>query len=151
MTVPDPAPTGGNKSMLSALPKAKLARWLLFGIIFPIVPLIANYLWLGMHEEPQGVAVVIRNGELLLVTSVMCAVALGEIIGTSDKLPTTKILAGGATIIIMMLAIMLFVNISDVRFNNGKISDASIMTRSLITFFSAIFTCTSCVAVSEVK
>lgn len=137
--------------LLKKIVTAKIARWLLFGIVFPVVPLAANYLWLGLREEAPDFSAVLRNGELLLVTSIMCATALGEIIGTQEKYPIAKIVAGGLTAAIMMLAIMLFVNISEVRLNHGKISDVSIMSRSLIAFCFGIITCTSCVALSEAK
>jgi len=129
---------------------AKLARWFLFGVAFPLVPLLANYLWVGGHEQTT-VQAVLRNGELYLITTTMCAVALGEVLGSAGRFQTAKIILGGGTALIMVLAIMLFVNVSEVRALKAVVDDGYTLRTSLLVFFFGVITCTSCVALSEAQ
>jgi hypothetical protein len=131
--------------------QAKLARWVGFGIATSLMPLLFNYLALLLSNKAPTVAFIVRDGQLLLIVSAMCSVALGEMIGSGPKLQVAKIFSGAATGANLFLSSGLFAYIAVVRADNGLLSDYYVSSVSYTLFAFAIFSCTTCIALSETR
>jgi hypothetical protein len=108
----------------------KVLRWLLFGVIVSILPLVFAYLVLLMNPNPApgsitpkvtGASAVLGNGELLVVTWVLAASAIGEVIGGDEGKGWfegrgwLKIVSGGLTLIALIFAALFFAAIAEAR------------------------------------
>ena len=58
----------------------KFVRWLFFGVLASLVPLLCSYLNLVMKHKPTPFDAIMGDGGLLLIISAICAGALGEVI-----------------------------------------------------------------------
>jgi hypothetical protein len=72
----------------------KFLRWVIFGVIVAVVPLVFAYVNLMVKGTPDLVKV-LGGGELLIVISAICAGGVGELIGSGDEYQTAKIISGG--------------------------------------------------------
>jgi hypothetical protein len=128
---------------------AKIARWLLFSVIFSLVPILASYL-LAVANTSAGfppLATVAKHGELFLLSSALAAIGLGEVIGVNQKGQIYKIITGGFSCINIGLSTFLFV------FTNNA-ADLAASYFSSVSYWMFLFSCvvaTSCVALSEIR
>ena len=86
----------------------KLFRWTGFGVLGSLSPLLLNYfliLLTGTTLSPQEA---IKHGELFIVISSMCAVSLGELIGTNLRRTNISIIVATLTIVILLLSTGLY-------------------------------------------
>jgi hypothetical protein len=124
---------------------AKLARWMLFSVLFSLLPLTFNYLRLALDGGSlPSITPVIRGGELFLITASMCSVAIGDVIATSKTREIAKIISGGASLLLLATSTGFFVYFAS---KNGQLSESVILTSSLWVFGSAAISCAVCVAV----
>ena len=100
---------------------AKLARWALFSVIFSLLPLTFNYLRLGLDAPSlPNLVTVMRSGEVFLITASMCSAAIGDVIATTKKREISKIISGGALLLLLAASTGLFVYIAS---KEGQVSD----------------------------
>lgn len=124
---------------------AKLARWALFSVIFSLLPLTFNYLRLGLDAPSwPNLVTVMRSGEVFLITASMCSAAIGDVIATTKKREISKIISGGASLLLLAASTGLFVYIAS---KEGQVSDSVIFSSSVWVFGSATLSCAVCVAV----
>lgn len=142
---------------------AKLARWVVFTILFSLIPLAVDFV--SEIARSSGVVEMSsfgRHGELYLLASAICAVGLGEVLGVNDKYNIYKILAGGGAVVIITAATALYtisasdaVNALTHASATGTLPNESfsrkILSYSGLTFLFACIVSTSCIALSEVK
>ena len=142
---------------------AKLARWLIFTVVFSLIPLVVDFVSeIARTNGALEAANFGRHGELYLLASAMCAVGLGEIIGVSQNWSLPKIMAGGGAAVIIALATALYtISASDaaqalVRGASEHGAANNVFAKNLLGYsgLTWIFACivsTSCIALSEVK
>ena len=141
--------------------KAKLARWVLFSIIFALIPLFVDFIAELTRTNGQSASFG-RHGELYLLASAMCAVGVGEILGVNQKFVIAKIAAGGAALLIIGLATALYtISASDAaaelvkQAGDAKTSGADfykgVVGYSWLMFVFSCIVSTSCIALSEVE
>src|SRR5258706_15297615 len=98
---------------------AKITKWVVFGVLFGLAPLLADYLVQSLHPRPAPPfdwSEILMKGELLIVSAAITGAAVGELIGSSKSWLWVKILAGGGCIIVMIAAALLYASIaSDLR------------------------------------
>ena len=140
----------------------KVLRWLLFGVIVSILPLVFAYFVLLMNPNPTagsnvtGMSAVLGNGELLVVTWVLAAGAIGEVIGSDEGKGWfkgrgwLKIVSGGLTLIVLIFATLFFAAIAEARAVNVKVEDSFVSTSSIDLFLISLVPCFICVASTEV-
>ncbi|OCC02398.1 hypothetical protein BA190_24040 [Labrys sp. WJW] len=128
---------------------AKVLRWLIFSIIFSLLPLGLDYLMaLSRSKSPSGSiwADVIGRGELCLIAVTLSAVGAGEMYGTQLKGERLSVILGGASLINTMLGVALYV-----MMKSAADTPSAYILFSIIIFFSTLVVATSCIAASETK
>lgn len=142
---------------------AKLARWLLFSVLFSLIPLVIDFVSeLARTNGSLAWDSFGRHGELYLLASAMCAVGLGEILGSREKAIIPKISAGGAAALIIALATALYtISASDAalalahqagtQVSANETFAKNVLNYSGLMFLFACVVSTSCIALSEVK
>lgn len=69
--------------------RSQLFKWGGFGVFVSILPIGLTYLQRLIDKQPHDIVEIIANGELVLVSAVLSAGSLGELLNRSRK--TTKI------------------------------------------------------------
>jgi hypothetical protein len=91
---------------------SKIIRWLVFGVVLAVLPLIAKAASIALREAPLTSVGLVGGGELFLVASLLSARAIGELIGTNKDFLSLKLIAGGATLVILFLASFAYSEVS---------------------------------------
>jgi hypothetical protein len=106
--------------------RIRVVRWLFFSVLIGLLPIIASAISLKMKGTGPTAARLLTHGELLLIASALCAAALGEIIGSGPRFAVAKLIAGGSTLIVLLLTAQAFVELSAQHVAKGPvISSAS--------------------------
>ena len=114
-----------------------LIKWLIFNVIFALIPLLAIYLFQKIIKAPIKFEVLVSHGELLLISSAMAAVALGEILTSDKKRGILMVCSSGGCFLIVIFASMLFSFV--VRANFLNIIDISYVSMVSIFVYSFAF------------
>lgn len=127
---------------------AKMARWLIFSVIIALVPLVFAFVNAQMKNVQADWTTTLGNGELLIVIAAICAGAVGELFGSSNRFKVSKIVAGGSTVVVLIFSALVFASIEPA----GAATVAQkgvIATASIYLFLFAIGCCASCIVLSE--
>jgi hypothetical protein len=123
---------------------AKILRWLLFGVIGSLLPLIINFLMTLPKSWSYSPIRVISRGELCIVVAAMCSVSAGELFGSTSKNATMAVLSGGVTILILALSTALYVSIPAVN----DLPDYYVGDLSYVLFICALISSLCCIGLS---
>jgi len=128
----------------------RFARWLIFGVLLALVPLIFSWAAREMRSQPSGLDVVLANGELFLVTAAISGAAVGELVGVvrTTRQPFWEIVAGGCCLIVVVLSAHLFADISAVRATAATVDPQRVSTWSLWLYAIGLVASGSSVAIS---
>jgi uncharacterized membrane protein len=132
----------------------KLISWLKFSVIIALLPIALNALSLGVTGQLKSFSQLVAHGELFLVATAISAMALRELFrfrsGTLIKF--FKIIAGGATIVIIMLSLSYFVDILAGYLSGFSFDEQQIDIIVQMSFWSlgfAVFSGGCCILLSE--
>jgi hypothetical protein len=128
---------------------AKVARWLVFSVLFSLVPICASYA-LAIASSTTVVpplSSVVKHGDFYLLSSVLSAVGLGEVIGANQKFQVYKIITGGVSCLIIGFSTFLFVYAST---SELELVELKLAYASYWMFVFACIVATSCVVLSEI-
>ena len=90
----------------------------------------------------------IGNGELLVIIWVLAASAIGELFGSSATNQGIKVLFGGITLIIIIVATYFFSTVTEAHVNNVKVDVEYIVYVSEVLFVFALVPCSICILAS---
>jgi len=90
----------------------KLIRWILFSICFALLPFLFNFISEISRGANVSMVSLFGDGQLLLVSTTLCAVAVGELFGIASTKSIITHLAGGATIILISVTSFYYANVS---------------------------------------
>lgn len=126
---------------------SKLARWLIFTVIFALVPLGVATLALLTYSKPFSLSAIAEHGELLLIATVIGGSAVGELIAPrTHRWPVRKIVCGGATLVLVITSGMWFaIIVSSAGTRNSDV----VSFGSLAILIFTILSSAGCVALSE--
>ncbi len=132
----------------------KLISWLKFSVIIALLPIVLNALSLGATGQLKSFSQLVAHGELFLVATAISALAIRELFrfrfGTSLKI--LKMIAGGATIVIIMLSLSYFVDILAAHLSGFSFDKQEINLIVQMSFWSlgfAVFSGGCCILLSE--
>lgn len=133
----------------------RLLRWLFFSVGVSLIPLIYRTLKSSSTISWTNFEASISRGELSLITTALCAAAIGELMGTSRSFRFPKLICGAACLSVLMLAAFHFGDVSaQILLMSQTSTDvkeaASIINQSLKLFYWSLPSCAGCVAISEV-
>jgi hypothetical protein len=97
----------------------KVLRWLLFGVAVSALPIAWAAGSLFIHGKPISIPELLGNGDLLMVTCAGCAVALGEIIGSSETAQPWKIAFGFFSLLVIVGTCLVFSSITEIRLDKS--------------------------------
>jgi hypothetical protein len=128
----------------------KVIRWLLFSVLIALLPLGFNAISLFTRGISVDLVNLVSRGELLLISTAICAAAVGELVPTGPALRISKIIVVGSTVIILIAASYYFADIS-AGYRLGEKMDFNVIRDiSLIAFISSVVSGALCVILGEV-
>jgi hypothetical protein len=89
-----------------------------------LVPILLVYLDLLLDKEPVTTAKLIGHGELIVITWVLSAGALGELIGSPAAHPVAKTILGGLALIVVIVATYYFGVVAEAQILAGSATSA---------------------------
>lgn len=123
--------------------RTSLTKWLIFSVCIALAPLVCKYL--GMTDLNHQnfflgfLELFSENGELLIIATVLAAEGTGEILLTSKTRSSTKILAGGTGILILVFACYLLPVLS-----TGENATEKDINAAKIIFGASLVTSAAC-------
>jgi len=102
----------------------KLLRWLLFGVVVSTLPIGWAAGSLFIHDKPIIISELLGNGDLLVATCAGCAVALGEVIGSSETAQPWKITFGFLALLVILGSCLIFASITEIRLDKTAYEQA---------------------------
>lgn len=129
-----------------------LGMWTLFGVLFALVPIIFSALSEWIHGDSVGLSELIGGGELLLVSTGVCAAALGELAGRpTDPLRGVRGLLSGVSVILILIAGLLFADVAGSVRDHEAYDAVRVATASLVIFSISLITAAMAMVVAEVS
>ncbi len=130
----------------------RLFKWLLFGVVVALAPLIADYFLHSVHFTGGTVPnwhMVLIKGELLLVSAAISGAGVGELIGTSRDWLPFKLICGGSCIVILFIAVVLYTGIAnDVRLGTNY-DKTALVNKSIWIFIATFVAALGCILAAE--
>jgi len=131
----------------------RFVKWFFFGLIFGLAPLIGDYLVQSVHPMPSlppvGWSDVFGRGELLLVCAGIVGAGVGELIGSGREWLVFKLICGGASVVILFVAVTLYSNIaSDLRLG-ASYDRVALISKSIYLFIATVIFSVGCILSGE--
>ncbi|MEM6635548.1 MAG: hypothetical protein AAF667_06615 [Pseudomonadota bacterium] len=129
----------------------KLSRWLIFSVAISLVPLIFAAISLASRGSSVELIAVIGNGELLIISTSMCAAAVGELFGAGQKYKYVQVILGGLAVLLLMLSALNFADIAAVRAAGSNVVSEVLRSTSIVIFLASVVVSCGCIVVSEIE
>lgn len=131
--------------------KKKVIRWIIFSVIIGITPIFLNFFSILFSKEIDfSFFLLVSKGESFLISAVIAAGAVGELIGRGQRWEIGKIISGGSCLLLLIFSSYLFSRISGLGPTELLDQMNSINTTS-VTIFSCTFIASAfCVALAEI-
>lgn len=142
-------PTGSPPEPKQKLPSEKLVRWLVFGVVFALLPLFFNYLKAYGRGATISPADLSAHGELLLISAAIAAAAVGELLASGRRYQIAKIIAGGGSVLLLAVASLWFADISTLAPATPLVNYARVSNASFVVFGLTVVSSACCVVLSE--
>lgn len=97
-----------NQRRKKPINTSPLLSWILFSVLMGSAPVFIKYLF-NVLSGTETLSSCIANGDLLLVSAVLCGAAIGMLFGTGSLYPKGKMSIGFCCVIVVMLACWAFV------------------------------------------
>jgi hypothetical protein len=123
----------------------RLLRWFLFSVLVSLVPLALTYLNLLLDGREAHLEMLLARGELLLVSATLGAAALGELFPGGRENAMGKLLASGASVLMIVLSSVCFASIQSRQSPNP----GPIFVVSLFLFAGMLLAAGSCMFYSQ--
>ena len=127
----------------------KILRWLIFGVVVSLLPLAAAYATLAIRSQPATLRAVAGNGEVLIICWSLCAGALGELFGSTNRYKRQKMVVGGVTIAVIVFCTLVFAPIEERRLLNQSINEDFLLILSYWALGACILSSMGCLVLSE--
>ncbi len=128
----------------------KLARWLLFGVLFTLLPFALSYLNLRARSKsanPVKIVNLFARGELLLVSTAIGIAAVGELFGVKNANALGQIISGGVSLLLVVIQALWYASVSEPKSD----FDADFVGRVSVIFFAAtVLASVACLLVAGV-
>jgi hypothetical protein len=91
----------------------ELVRWVIFGVIFALLPVAFKFVS-GISRKTEEVTFVwlFEHGELLLISTVIAAGALGRVFGAKTTHPYLELISGAGCLWLLLISSYWFADIS---------------------------------------
>jgi hypothetical protein len=89
-----------------------LLKWFIFSVLLAIIPLGSTYIHLLTNNKAPDVSDLLAHGELALISFVLAAEGVGDLIASGKEKRNRKILCGGGCILAAIGASLYFADVS---------------------------------------
>jgi hypothetical protein len=113
------------------------------------VPLAVAYANLALKARGVSLAEVTGKGEVLLICGSLCAGALGELFGSTDRYRKPKIFVGGVTLVVTLLCTYFFASIEEQLAVNEAIDKTVLLLLSWCALGLCVVSSIACLILSE--
>ena len=129
-----------------------LIQWLIFSVVIALLPLLFNLLRDIVRSHGISLVRLFSHGELLIVSAAISASSLGHLFCATKPSSIPNMVAGGACVVVLLIASFLFADISAAWHSNPAVSlnSKAICIGSIIVFGCAVVASTSCVLMGKV-
>lgn len=127
----------------------KVVRWIIFSVLLGLVPLIARGFTIYPESSISIWLLLSPHGEILLISSILCAAASGELLVTTRSFPITKIFFGGSALALLLFATLYFGHNFTIEQSALKSGPEDIALISWCVYATAVFLSTLCIALSS--
>jgi magnesium-transporting ATPase (P-type) len=132
----------------------KLIRWVIFSVLFSLVPLFANYSVYRITDRTINLELLLSHGELLLIAVGLTGAAIGEVLGSNmgARYGHWKLCSAGGNFLIVVLASMLFAFVcgANLTSTSGNMDMSFVRGASLAVYFFGFITSGCSIMLSEV-
>ena len=128
----------------------KLLKWLIFSVVIALLPIIFYSLQLLTRGLSPTLELVTSKGELLLISTAMAAGALGELITSQSDKKIFKIIAGGGSVIILLICSLYYADVASCILTNQAIQAEVVSRISIIGYCFSFISSGSCIFIAEV-
>ena len=80
----------------------KVTGWIFFTVLMSLIPIMIGYVFAFVIGGARWQS--INRGDLLLITTTLCAAAMGDLIGSSPTYRSLKIAMGGLTLWVLIMS-----------------------------------------------
>lgn len=129
----------------------KMVKWVIFSVLMALVPLITAALIQLTRSITPSMDDLIGRGELLLITAALCARSCGELFSSDGGRKTAKVVAGGSTMVILLLTAIYFADVASAVRTKTTIDSGLVAGISIVTYISALVSGGSCIRLSEAQ
>lgn len=129
----------------------RLTRWLIFGVILSILPLIINVLLAATRDSvTPALQIICSRGELLLVCAGIAGAGIGEVVARGTNVQEIlKIIAVGGCVIVLFVGLIWYASIVT-YVESARTINLNVVTDGSLAIFGATFICAGgCIALSE--
>lgn len=126
----------------------KVHRWFWFTAVGSIAPFLILGLILLTHGGWRGFAPLIERGELLLVSAVLMATAIGDLLASDTHMKRTKIFVGAMAVGLGGVSAVWYAIVLDCVVSVAKFDAQPIVYSSPIIYASTLITGLACVMLS---
>ena len=128
----------------------KLVRWIIFGVIIGLLPILFDVIRNLTRGQQLRFNQISSRGELLLVSAVISASAIGELIASGNSLIVAKLVSGGSCVVMLFFSSLCFADISSELSNDPSSLIPNIVSKlSFIVFFWTVVVSGISVALGE--
>ena len=122
----------------------KIVRWVICGVVGSSAPIIINYVLTAPNLPSFSPLHVVEHGELCIVVAAMCSVSAGELFGIASERETFAVVAGGFTLLLLVISTALYVYVPVAK----DLPGTYIGRMSYILFGLAFVSSTCCIGLS---
>lgn len=120
----------------------RLLSWFIFSFLIGVIPIVFSFASLLNKGLDASLTAVIGKGELFIFIAAISAGAIGELFSENIKNKTSAILAGGATLIILLLTALQYADIyavTQLTSTGTKQPDIDLIDPNQVVFSSIFF------------
>lgn len=129
----------------------KLIRWFIFSVVIALTPILFNIISILFSEEINfSFFLLVSKGESFLISAVIAAAAIGDLIATGKKWVIGKILSGGSCVILLLLSSYLFSHISSLAPIELHAQIGNVNFTSIFIFSCTVFSSGFCVGLAKI-
>lgn len=118
----------------------RMIRWFIFSVLLSLVPLTLSYVAMQLDGGRVSLHMLMGRGELLLICTTVGAAALGELIPAGRDNAILKLLAGGCTMLVVVVSSLSFAAIQ----SRQSPDPGSVLAISLSMFLGMLVAGGSC-------
>jgi len=129
----------------------KLAIWVVFGVGLSLLPILFDATRASIVGGKSSFTEAMGRGELLLVTTTLCAASAGELFGSGEAAKVSKIVSGGVAVILLILCAFFYAEVSSLlRATPANVKKDMVRNLSCALFICGAAASLSCVILSKV-